>query len=102
MTHIGMGILLIFLGYLVKVKKMTWLIAGYNTSPAKKKQEYDIDALTDGMGKFLYLLGAISLVGSIGEIFHLLWLLKLIWALFVAVTLVFLIYANTGGRFKKD
>ncbi len=64
MIHIGTGLLLIILGYLIKEKKMTWMIAGYNTSSAKKKAEYDTEALAVGMGKFLYALGGIALIGA--------------------------------------
>ena len=62
MIHIETGLLLIILGYLIKKKKMIWMIAGYNTSSAKKKAEYDSEALASGMGKFLYTLGGIVLL----------------------------------------
>ncbi|NBG88227.1 DUF3784 domain-containing protein [Isachenkonia alkalipeptolytica] len=50
----GSGLLLIILGYLIKEKKMTLLIAGYNTSSKKKKAEYDTEALSKEREKFLH------------------------------------------------
>lgn len=42
---IGIAILFIILGILIKYGKMYFLIAGYNTLPAKKKAEYDINGI---------------------------------------------------------
>lgn len=39
------AILFIILGILIKYGKMYFLIAGYNTLPAKKKATYDINGL---------------------------------------------------------
>ena len=101
MIHIGTGLLLIFLGYLIKEKKMTWMIAGYNTSSSKKKDEYDTEALAIGMGNFLYALGGIVLIGALGEIFDYPIIMYISWAVFTIYMVFFLIYANTGGRYKK-
>ena len=101
MIHIGTGLLLIFLEYLIKVKKMTWMIAGYNTSSAKKKAQYNTDALAEGMGKFLYTLGGIAIVGSVGEIFDHPVIMYISWSVFSLYMVFFLIYANTGGRYKN-
>ncbi len=101
MIHIGTALLLFILGYLIKEKKMAWMIAGYNTSSKKKKREYDTDALTAGMGRFLYVLGGIVLIGAIGEILNYPIIMYISWAVFSIYMLFFLIYANTGGRYKK-
>ncbi len=102
MIHIGTGLLLIILGYLIKEKKMVWMIAGYNTSSKKKKAEYDTEALANGMGKFLYGLGGIVMVGSIGKIFDYPMIMSISWSIFVFYMIIFLIYANTGNRYKKE
>lgn len=39
------AILFVILGILIKYGKMYFLIAGYNTLPAKKKATYDIDGI---------------------------------------------------------
>jgi len=49
-----MIMLLIVLGYLVKYKKWSWLIAGYNTSSKKEKAKYNTLALCSGVGNFLF------------------------------------------------
>ncbi len=38
MIHIETGLLLIILGYLIKKKKMIWMIAGYNPPQQRKKR----------------------------------------------------------------
>ena len=91
----------VLLGALIKYTKWAWLIAGYNTSPQKEKEKYDTDALCNGVGNFLFILGATMLVGSLGEYFNINWLISASWILFVLVTIVFLIYANTGNRYMK-
>ena len=42
---LGIAIFFIILGILIKYGKMYSLIAGYNTMPAKKKAEYNIEGI---------------------------------------------------------
>ena len=68
--NIGITILLFALGWLVRVKKTTWLISGYNTSSKEDKAKYDIDKLTKHVGSFLYILGFIwGVMAVLGIIF---------------------------------
>ncbi len=95
------GLLLILIGYLVKYKQWTWLIAGYNTSSKKEKAKYDTVALCHGVGNIMFSLGGIVFISFIGELLEIEWVVTFGWVLFVIVMVFFLIYANTGNRFKK-
>lgn len=101
MTHLLTALLLLLLGYLVKYRQWSWLIAGYNTSSQKSKDAYDKKALCNGVGNFLFLLAGILSLAVIGEYFGESWLVSLSWGLFVIAMAIFLVYANTGGRYKK-
>ena len=99
--HIGIGVLLVILGYLIKVKRWSWLISGYNTSSAEEKAEYDITVLCNGVGNFIFFLGFTLFIASIGYFLEASWITGVGWGLFIAAVIVFLVYANTGGRYKK-
>lgn len=58
--------ILLGLGYLIKVKKMTFLISGYNTSSTSQQEKYNVDELTKQVGNFVYGLSLIMFVLSIG------------------------------------
>lgn len=92
---------LIIFGYLIGYKKWSFLIAGYNTSSKEEKQKYDEDALCKGMGKLLFLLGGITFISSLGALFKISWIINFSWILFSVIIIVFVIYANTGNRYKK-
>ena len=101
MNHVIIGILLIILGYLVRFKQWSWLIAGYNTSSKEEKAKYDKVALCTAVGNFMFIAGGIVFIASLGEFLEVGWIISLGWILFTAITIVFLVYANTGNRFKK-
>ena len=99
--HIGIGVLLVILGYLIKVKQWTWLIAGYNTSSAEEKAKYDTAALCNGVGNILFFLGFTLFIASAGFFLEAEWITDAGWGLFIAAIIGFVVYANTGGRYKK-
>ena len=101
MFHIGMALLLMLLGYLVKYKRWSWLITGYNTSSRQEKASYDVEALCSSVGNFLFVLAGILLVTSLGEFLQAARIIASGWILFTAACIAFLIYANTGNRYKK-
>jgi len=78
-----------------------FLIAGYNTMSDDKRAEYDEKALCKAVGWLL-----LSIVGSFIFIpitiqFEIFWLLWLSIGLVTVLPFAFVIYANTGNRFKK-
>jgi len=101
MIHLITALMIVVLGYLIKYKRWSWLIAGYNTASPKDKAKYDIIALCNGTGNFLFLLAAITTLAAAGEFLGKLWIIGFSWVLFTIAVFAFLIYANTGNRFQK-
>ncbi len=101
MIHILIGLLILVLGYLVKYRRWSWLIAGYNTSSAEGKAQYDTAALCSGVGNFLFVLAALLFIAALGEYLDRAWIVSVAWIMFAAASVVFLVYANTGGRYRK-
>lgn len=46
-------------GFLIRRKKVYWLIAGYNTMSAEEKVNYDIEKLAKYLGLLLYYIAVI-------------------------------------------
>lgn len=101
MVHILMAMLMLMLGYLVKYQQWSWLIAGYNTSTKQEKEKYDQAALCNGVGNFLFILAGLLFIAALGDFMDTAWVVAMGWILFTAAVAVFLVYANTGGRFKS-
>lgn len=101
MIHLGAALFIAVMGFLTKEKRLSWLIAGYNTSSKEVKAQYDEGALCDGVGRFMYALAGTLLPSALGEWLEVRWLIGLGWGAFVLLTVGFLIYANTGGRYMK-
>lgn len=62
---ISSAIFIALLGYLVKEKKMYWLISGYNNAKKEQKERYDIEGLSAFLAKQLYLMAALFIVASV-------------------------------------
>jgi hypothetical protein len=56
-------LVLFFVGYLIRFRKMYWLISGYNTMPADKKKKVDTEKLGVFMGNICFILGFLLFVG---------------------------------------
>lgn len=94
-------LLLIGLGILFLSGKGAFLIAGYNTSSQAEKAKTDEKALCKAMGKLMFVLAACFLLIAIGSVYAKIYLLWIGFGLFFVITIGFVIYANTGNRFKK-
>lgn len=92
--------LFVILGIVFLCGKGSFLIAGYNTSSQAEKNKTDEKALCKAMGKLMFVLAACVLLIAIGTVYAktLLWIG---FSLFFVITVGFVIYANTGNRFKK-
>lgn len=98
-------ILLFSIGWFVKVKKVTWLISGYNTSSKAEKEKYDIDKLCQHFGNFIYVLASISLVLTVASVMFSDQIELIVWigvGAFMVAIVIGLIYLNTGNRVLKD
>lgn len=96
--------ILILVGWLIKYKKVTWLISGYNTASAEKKKEYDIEKLCMYMGNFLFILASIFFVMSVLSIVLSNHVDRITISGFVILSIVIIcgiIFMNTGNRVKK-
>ena len=99
--HLSLALFIALLGCLIKYGKVAWLISGYNTSSKEEKEKYDVEALCQGVGHFLFALAGTLLIPAAGGLLNAEWAVHTGWILFVLATIVFLIYANTGNRYKK-
>ncbi len=103
--NLAIALLLFAIGWFIKVKKVTWLISGYNTMSKEKKEEYDIDKLTRYMGNFIYLLAAVWCVMAIMGIISPDKTGSIMTAGMIVFAIVIVggvIWLNTGDRAKKD
>ena len=98
---LGVAALLGLIGYLIRFRRWAWLISGYNTSSKAAKARYDVVALTRGVGNFVFGLAAIMLAGGLGALVGLEWAPEAAAVALGLASVVFLVYANTGGRYRK-
>lgn len=97
------GITMLLTGLIVRFAKASGLIAGFNTMPKEEKAKYDEEAMTRFVGNLLMASSVVILLPlaflSFTEDPE-----RLIggsWALFVAIIVGGVVYANTGNRFLK-
>jgi len=57
------GALLFLAGYLIRYRRMYFLISGYNTMSAEKKKQVDTEGLGRFMGGCLFLMGGLMMAG---------------------------------------
>ena len=81
--------------------KGTGLIAGYNTASAYEKRHTDERKLTRFMAWLMLALAACFVPILLSAVLDAMWLFWLGFALFLAVAVAGVIYANTGNRFRK-
>ena len=97
------GAIVFFCGFITRLLKAGWLVAGYNTMPKAEKAKYDEEALTTFVGNLLMIAAATVLVPLVAVPFldSPDRLIMATWVMFAAVILGGLVYANTGNRFMK-
>ena len=62
---IGIALLFIILGILIKYCKMYFLLAGYNTLPKEEKEKYDIKGIAKVFRNVMFGMAAIIIIGYI-------------------------------------
>lgn len=98
-------ILLFVIGWFVKVKKVTWLISGYNSSSKAEKEKYDIDKLCYYFGNFIYVIATVLLGLTIASIIFSDSLDLVVYigvGILMVVIVIGIIYLNTGNRITKE
>lgn len=96
--------LLLLIGWLIKYKKATWLISGYNTSSREEKQKYDVEKLCKYMGNFLFSLSSLLIIMAIAVSLASNYENEITtfgFVVFVITLIIGIIYLNTGNRLKK-
>ena len=104
MIFIAVALLLLLIGWLVKYKKVTWLISGYNTASKEKQAEYDLEKLTKHFGNFIFVLAGALIIWGLAELLYPQYAEPIMWAGLIMETVIIiagLIYLNTGNRVKK-
>ncbi len=97
------GVIVFFIGIIIRIFNVSSLIAGYNTAPTAVREKYDERALTRFVGNLLITASTIILAGGLldaaagaGGI-----VATLSWLAFVVLLLGGVVYANTGRRFQR-
>lgn len=104
MIFIAIVVLLLIIGWIVKYKKVTWLISGYNTASKEKQAEYDLDKLTKHFGNFMFVLAGALIVWFLAELLYPDYAESIMWAGLITETVIIIagsIYLNTGNQVKK-
>lgn len=97
-------LILAILGVIIRLGKASFLISGYNTSSKCEKEKYDEKALCKFIGNLLFTLAGICLFIGIVKVLNFAYFsyIAIIGSiLFVLVTIISVIYMNTGNKFKK-
>jgi hypothetical protein len=98
-------VLLFIAGWLIKYKKATWLIAGYNTASRREKERYDVEKLTRLMGNFVFLLAGIFFAFTAARAMFPVYsegITSTGVVVFLLVSAAGLVYLNTDKRLLKD
>ncbi|MDR2571104.1 MAG: DUF3784 domain-containing protein [Oscillospiraceae bacterium] len=80
--------------------KGAFLIAGFNTMSESKKATYDKSALCRAVGILLISLSVLVILFPVASSMESMWLFWIICALFMVIPIGFIVYANTGNRFR--
>ena len=78
------------------------LVAGYNTMPKDEKEKINKEALCKYMSRLMFILAGCWAVLGVGVEIEKMWLFWCGFGLFIAVTIFFAIFLNTGNRLDKN
>jgi Ca2+-dependent lipid-binding protein len=97
------GVILLFFGLVIRIFKLSGLIAGYNTASKKEKEKYDEEKLIKYVSNMFFAAAAVLLIGGFLSIFTSIpiYLISISWALFFIIILGGLVYMNIGNKVKK-
>lgn len=60
---IGVAIIFVILGILIKYGKMYWLIAGYNTMSIEEKEKYNIEGIANVFRNVMFGMALVIVLG---------------------------------------
>lgn len=97
----GLGLLLVVVSCILLSGRGASLLAGYLTASREARKRIDAKALCRFMGKTLLPIGIATPAVALGGVCHIGWLPPAYALLVVGLLLFAVIWANTGGRFRK-
>lgn len=98
------GVFLLVLGFCIIKFKMTYLIAGYNTSSIREREKYDKDKLVKYIGSLLMMSSGILIIGGLFSLIFSYYDAIIFFAsnmLFILFIIAGVIYINVSGCIKK-
>lgn len=101
--YIPMALLLV-LGWLIRVKKMTGLISGYNTATPTEKKRYDTEKLCRYFGNFLFILAGLLFLTATASVLWQVYADTIIMVglgLLAVAILGGIVFLNTGNRIRS-
>ncbi len=102
---IGVSMIFIVLGFILRRGKGEWLIAGYNLQSEKEKNQYDKLALFKFTGNLLIFIGIMFILFFLCTTYLNSSYMKISIIIFISLIFIVvfgsLIYLNTGNRFRK-
>jgi len=97
--HATIGGLLIVISIILLTGRGSFLLAGYNTMPKSKKEQYDTPALCRFAGKIFMPIAALVILSGI-EALQVLWFWIVGGIIFVGLLALYAV-CFYGNRFKK-
>ena len=97
----AVAIMFLIIGLVLRKGKGAGLIAGYNTSSADQKRKTDEKALCRFVARLMFFYTVCFGLLSLGIFTGTDSSFAFIMPIFLIVTIIAVIYANTGNRFKK-
>lgn len=104
MIFLVIAVIILIIGLIIKFKKVTWLISGYNTASKAKQAEYDKEKLSKYFSGFLFVLAGTYFFWGIALLIFPQYNDLLLWCGFGCSFIVIvagMIYLNIGNKLKK-
>lgn len=96
-----LGLLFLTIGLLLCRGKAGFLLAGWNTMPKEKKQNWDERRLLRFNGRCIIGLAVLMLLGALFTLLDIGWLVALDWVAFAVLMIWMIVYQNTGNHFRR-
>lgn len=96
-----LGLLFLAIGLLLCRGRAGFLLAGWNTMPKEKKQNWDERRLLRFNGRCIIGLAVLILLGALFTLLDIGWLVALDWVAFAVLTIWMIVYQNTGNHFRR-
>ena len=97
----GLGLIIVVFSIVLLTGRGSFLIAGFNTLSAEKKDVYDRVALCKFMGKILLPIGILCPGMVLSGTYNISWFPAVFIIVVVGLIIFAAVYANTGNRFRK-